>query len=731
MERKSSGRTRILAALLAALAPAALLAATPAAVQTVDGDDGKDVYVVHDEVFVEERAPEVPGLSTIAAKLPLSLEETPLAVDGVGIEEIELRDTQVLGDAVENVAGLNVQSGNGIFDAFTLRGMDTSANALILLDGAPEPQSAFFQLYNIERVEVVKGPVSLLYGAAAMGGVINLVRKQPHQDTFTGFSASYGSFATIQGTLDANYAADSDRWGLRLNSQWFQTDNFRDDKDAENFAVNPAFVFRPDEKTTVHFSLEYVDTDARPDSGVPVVFDLFGQSPPAVADMPRRRSYDTPFSRSEQEVYRFQVDVERRFSENFVLRNKTYYRQLDWLSDSTSQDAVIPDISRFNPLDPLSIPLVISRTQLTLDDKQTYTGNQLEALWRVESGSVSHNLLFGLELAQLRDEFTFAVGLLPEIDLLQPVETAQGSFPIFGFGTDAESTVVAPYVVDQIRFSDKFQLLVGLRFDDIDFEDSAIGLERGDSQVSPMIGAVYSPTPSLSFYFNAGEAFSPQSTFVVGESRDPEESQQIEVGLRAGRADGKLEAKLAVYQLDRENVAIPDQTGITQQTGSQRNEGVELEVISRLRRGLTATFTYSWTDAVLTEFTEQSFGFDLATGGVVPFTVDLSGNQAAWVPENIASLWLNQTFRMAGDASWGVAVGGRWVDEQFISENNAFAIDDYFMADAALWYDYSSWRFQFNFDNFTDEETFTRVFAGSSVIPAPGFTVRTGFRYGF
>lgn len=695
-------------------------AATPAV--EVEEDDGKArTYVIHDEVFVEETVLEIPGSSTIAAKLPLSLAETPLAIDTVDLGVLEDRDAGVLGDALENVSGVNAQSGNGIFDFFTVRGLDSTANGLILVDGAPEPQTAYYQLYNVERVEVLKGPSSFLYGGFSMGGAVNLVRKAPRAGDFTTFGLSGGSYSTWQGNLDANYFDGSERWGVRVNGQWWSSDLHRDGKEAESFAVNPVFTFRAGERTTVQLSLEHIETDAVPDSGLPLVVDVrsFSGETLLVPDVDRERSYDAPFSRSDQEVSRFQADVEHRVSERFLVRNKTYFRRFDWLSDSTSLDAAVP-------LDPLGGEFAVVRSQLVLDDRQTFTGNQLEALWRVETGSVTHNLLFGLEYARLEDEFTFTVGAIPSILLFNPVETAAGAAPIFAFGTDAESTVVAPYLVDQIRFSDKFQLLLGLRYDDLDFEDALIGLERRDSSASPMIGAVFSPRPGFSIYANAGQAFSPQSTFVVGESREPEESDQVELGFRASRADGKLSASLALFRLDRENVAIPDQTGVLRQTGSQENEGVELEVAGELRPGLTASFAYTWTDAELTEFAQQSFSIDPMTGQPVPFTVDLSGNAAAWVPENVASLWLRQGFRNG----WGLAAGGRWVDGQFVSESNVFAIDDYLMVDAAVWYDKRPWRFQVNLDNLTDEETFTRVFSGSSVLPAPGFTARAGIRYG-
>lgn len=707
-------------ALLADDAATAAAGAAALSVQVVEDGEGDDVYVVHDEVFVEERGPDVPGSDTIAAKLPLSLAETPLAIATVDAPALEVRDVQVLGDALETTSGVHVQSGNGIFDALMLRGLDTTANGLILTDGAPEPQTAYFQLYNVERVEVLKGPSSFLYGGSSMAGAVNLVRKQPRPGDFVDLGVSGGSFSTFQGTLDANHYDASGRWGLRFNGQWWETDGYRD-KAAESFGVNPAFAFRASDKTTVHVSLEYLATDADPDAGLPLLFNGFGYSVPT--NVPRKQVYDAPFSRSEQDTYRFQVDVETRFTDDFLLRNKTYYRSLDWLSDTTSLDGITTA-----PFSPPRSPLVVARTQLTLDDRQRFAGNQLEALWRVGSGEVRHNLLFGVEVAERRDEFTFNVGLLGFVDLLDPVETQPGVLaPLLAFGTDSTATIVAPYVVDQVHVSDKVQVLLGVRLDDIDFEDALTGLERSDSQVSPTAGVVVTPREGFSFYLNAGQAFTPPSTFVVGESREPEESEQVELGFRFARADGKLAASLAVYRLDRDHVAIPDQTGVTQQTGTQRNDGVELEVSAELRRGLRATLAYAWTDAELTEFTQQSFFIDPRTGQVVPVTVDLSGNKAAWVPENLVSLWLSQQL----PRGWGVAAGGRWVDDQFIAPDNLFAVGDFVMVDAAIWFGRDPWRFQVNLDNLTDKETYTRAFAGNSVIPAPGFAARAGLRYRF
>lgn len=688
---------------------AILLALTTAALASNAAEEGTtedstDKPKFHDEVFVEESTPEIPGSSTIAAKLPLALAETPMAIDEITKENFQLRDSDILGDALRYTAGVNVQSGNGIFDVFMLRGLD-SADGVVMIDGAPEPQTAFFQLYNVERVEVVKGPSSFVYGALALSGAMNLVRKQPTTETFGRFSLEGGSHGHLQGAIDANYADDN--WGFRFNGQWLEYDGFRDHP-AENFAVNPVFVFRPNERTSVHISLEAIDFKATPDSGLPLVFNGAAFE---VANVDRETNYDAPFAFTDQETNRFQIDIESRVSEDLVVRNKTYFRGLDWDSSSTI-------LNGFNPLTG-----GVSRSQILFNNEQAFFGNQLEAVWR----SGPHNLLFGVEIAQNTDEFSFELGFLPDIDLLNPVETAQGTFPIpgFGFGTDAEIDVIAPYIVDQIRISDKVQVTLGLRFDEIDFEDNLTGITRSDSEVSPVAGVVFSPNDVFSLYLNAGRAFAPQSTFVVGSTFDPEESEQFELGFRGN--NGNFGYSVAAYRLDRENIGIPDSTGVTRQVGSQRTEGLELTLFSELREGLTATFTYSYTEGELTEFTEQIFIFDPATFQLVPFTADRSGNAAPWVPENLASLWFSQSL----DSGWTLGLGGRYVDEQFIAVDNAFAVDSAFMADAAIVYQQSPWAFQVNLENLTDEDTFTRVFNSSSVLPAVGFTASASFRFEF
>jgi TonB-dependent siderophore receptor len=677
-----------------------------------------------DVLFVEGSLPYVPDSNTIATKLPLPLRQTPASVGVVAGPLMREQGSVILGDALRNISGLNVQTQNGVADYFLVRGFDSVANGLVLTDGAAEPEISFYQLYNIERVEVLKGPGGFLYGANPIAGTINMVRKQPAPGGFVDLGLSAGSFGTTGGTLDWNTAGEG-RFGFRLNGLWQEADGYRDGKPSEVKGANPAFSWRTGSRGVLNLNFEFLDTSFSPDAGLPLV-TVFGPPPPgspfpigqpvgmAVADVPRTRSYQSPFDRSDQETRRAQVDYETEISDRLSLRNKTFYRQLDWLSDGTIFNGVIPGFGLF--------PDQVARTLVLLDDTQEFFGNQLEAVYTAGTGSIDHRLLAGVEVAQFDDRFTLDFALLPTIALDNPVETASGPLQrIPNQAGDTSSQVVAPYVIDTIRFSERFQIVAGARWDSIDYEDEVSGTSRDFSKVSPILGLVYSPTASFSLYANAGRAFAPPSSRVVGE-RKPEESQQVELGAKGELWGGRLQATFAVYELERENVAIPDLTGLIQQTGTQRSRGVELELAAEPLRGLRTLFSYAYTDSELTRFTEMVLiGFDPPTFA----TIDRSGNTSAFAPEHIANLWVSKRF----GGGFGAGAGGRYLSEQFIAEDNAFELDPSFEVNAALFYDLASWRLNLQLKNLTDEEYFTRGFGNTSVIPAPGFSIYGGFEY--
>ncbi|MEM7584169.1 MAG: TonB-dependent siderophore receptor [Acidobacteriota bacterium] len=693
--------------LTAALITGALLLFTPATLSALEEEEAADgvdkpQLTIEEELLVEDTAPYLPETQSTATKTSTPLRLLPASVSALSHSLLRDRNALVLGDALTNVPGVNAQSNSGVHDLFFIRGFESLTSSLVMVDGAPEPEATFYQLYNVERVEVVRGPAGFLYGGNPLAGAVNMVRKRPVGGTSARLGFLAGSHSTTQSTLDFNYGRPDGRAGFRLNGLWQSSDGYRDDKASTVTAANPVFRFLAGDNTSITVSAGFLRSDFEPDAGIPL---LFGTVP----DVPRESSYQTPADFSDQDLMRFRVDVESRLSSKMTLRNKTYFTVLDWQSSGTLINGAFPNAVGGTD---------VFRTRTVLDDRQEFLGNQLDLLFSVETGSVTHNFVAGLELVQQTDDLRLDIGLLPAIDLFNPVETApETDFLIPGFGTTADTTttIIAPYILDEIEVSDQWRLFLGGRFDSIDFEDDASGASSSDSQFSPFVGALYSPTPALSIYANYSEAFSPQSTTVAGSGREPEEGSQVEFGLKTEHLDGRLRTALAFYSLEKDKIAIVDATGVTAQLGDQKSEGFELEITSSPRERLHWTFTYAYTDAELTRFTElDPFFFTL---------VDFSGNTPAYAPEHLASFWLSQRF----ENGFGISGGVRYVSEQFIDEDNAFEIDDYTLLDALLTYERPRWGARVHLRNLTDEEYAGRGFGSVSILPADGFNIMGGF----
>jgi TonB-dependent siderophore receptor len=670
-------------------------------------DPQKPVPVVEEYVFVEGSLPYVPTSNTIVSKLPLERRSTP---NNVGIVTGLLAREQfdrVLGDALTNVSNVNVQTQNGVADFFYIRGFDSFSSGLVLFDGAPEPEATLYQMYNVELVEVLKGPGGFLYGSNPLAGAVNIVRKQPLPAKLLSFGGALGSYDNYEGYLDWNYGDPEGSVDFRLNALYRDQGSHREGKDGRIGAVNPAIGFRMGDKGRLNLNFEYLELDYIPDAGIPVFQG-------AVVPVERSTSYQSPFDDSAQDLFRFQADYEWRFSERLRLRDKFYQRSLDWRTSGTLLSGVIPT-------GPTSLGVIRALTEL--DDRQRFTGNQLEAVLDFETGSVEHSVLTGFEISRFADEYGLDASLLAPVDPFQPVDPGTPAFPIPGqsFAGDSRSIVAAPYVVDQLQLGSRVNVLVGGRYDAMDFRDDVSGLERDASEFSPMTGVLFAATPDLSVYANYSRAFAPPSPRVQGELV-PERGTQYEGGVKKRFSAWKAETTFAVYHLERDNIPIPDDNGFTQQVGDQRSRGFEIDVAAQPTSSFRAFFSYAYNDAELTRFTE------LVQVSLAPpafLTLDRSGNTPAFAPDHVMNLWLGKDVT----SRFGVAGGARYVSSQFIAEDNAFALDSVFTIDAAAFYRVGDGRIRVNLKNITDREYFVRGFGSSSVIPAPPFTVYFGFDY--
>ena len=652
-------------------------------------------------VEVEAALTPAPAESTVATRMPVLPRDLPLSVAVVGRPLLDEQRALVLGDALLNVSGVNVATGFGVFDFFVIRGFDSLSSGLVLTDGLPEPESTFYPLYNVRQVEVLKGPASFLLGGNPLAGAVQLDRKRPQAKTFADAVVGYGRYGTFEASLDANAATSDGKLAARVNGTWQGTDGYRDLPDGSIKGLNPTLTWRPDSKTRLFLDYEIVKSDWPPDTGIPFV----GESGTELAPVPRTTSYQTPYDHSTQDVQRFRFEAERRLGDSLVLRNRLYYSELEWDSDGTLVNGAypFPDGRTY-----------VARTLVLLDDRQQLLGDQLELGASFTTGPVKHDLLAGFEIRSLTDRFTQDVAFLPPIDLLAPVETAQPPFatvPYLAQQGDSSALVLAPYLVDRLRFSPKVQAFVAARLDVLDYEDPPNATERDDTRFNPMLGLTFSPTTDLVLHASWGTASAPPSTQVVGP-REPEESWQAEVGAKLALADGKARAGLAVYRLERDNIAIPDSTGLARQTGDQRSRGVEVDLSVKPSPGWVTTAAYAYTDAELTSFSE-----------IVPLpppdfvVVDRSGNRAPFAPRHIFSLWTSKDL----GRGIGAALGLRSLSDQFVGEDNRYSIPGYTTLDAMLSYERPRLRLQLNLRNLTGAEYATRGFGSVSAIPARPF----------
>ncbi|TDI82550.1 MAG: hypothetical protein E2O78_09535, partial [Caldithrix sp.] len=511
-------------------------------------DSDTDAFYWADTVTVEGvKNLYIPTLNAIATKMLIPLHSTPASVSVVSRALFQSQDGRTLQDALKNVSGINVQNGFGTHDFFLIRGFESLSGGLVLTDGAAEPEVSFYNLYNIDRVEVLKGPSAFLYGGNPLSGAANMIRKQPAFQNFASVGGSYGEFQSFRGTADVGVTNASQTFAFRVNGLWQDSESYRDDKDNRTYAINPAVTWKIDDRSAVTLNFEYVNSDYQPDSGLPLQFNLTPtfEFDPTLPQVSRKRSYQTPLDDSDQNLYRVRLDYNRKISNLLSIRSKSYFTELDWQSNGTLLNGAFPDLTRPGEF-------TVSRIFQSLDDDQKLFGSQLEAVLSFSTASVKHSLLAGFEISRLADKFDLKIAL-PELntnlnlDLLDPVETitdiAQLTRSDFAVG-DGRSITVAPYFINQASFSDKFQLFLGGRFDVIDYEDDRVDFNpenpfgpipsatsRNYEKFSPMAGMVYSPIPALSFYANAGQAFRAPSTLTSGEPK-AEESTQYEVGAK-------------------------------------------------------------------------------------------------------------------------------------------------------------------------------------------------------
>lgn len=633
------------------------------------------------------------GRSSTATKTDAPIIDTPASVQVIPREVIEDQGAESLSDAVRNVSGVrNAGTFGNRSDGLSIRGF---SGTRLAKDGFLAPASfgdiGFLDLANVERVEVLKGPASVLYGQGEPGGLINVVTKKPRPESLHSLEGAAGSYGFLRAQADLNEPVDEDETLLfRLNAAYQEADSFRDffiDSDRSQFA--PSLRWLASQDTTLDLQLEYYDQTQQFDRGLVAIGDR--------ADvLPRDRFLGERFSQYEADELRFNAVVDHRFDETWSWRS----------AFRTSRS----DGDRFSA-DPRGLQAdgrTLNRRVADLQQEMDNYAAQTSLVGSFDGGAVEHEVLVGLDINATRFESDFRQAPLDPIDVFNPVYGAQpGAFSEVST-QDRRIDFYGLYLQDLISFGEHWKLLLGGRYDHADTEyelDGELITDALDKELSPRAGVVYKPVQDLSLYASYTESFQPFvfSVSADGSPFDPELGEQIEAGVKRDWLDRRLSTTLAVFELTRQNLltADPDDPGFSIQTGEQRSRGVELDISGEILPGWKVIGSLAWLDA---EITEDN-------------TLEV-GNELQNAPEWSGSLW--SSYMLQGGSLSGLEIGGGIfaVGRREGDLDNSFQAPGYTRVDAFAGYRISrNLRVSLNVKNLFDKEYIEAPIGRTQVYP--------------
>lgn len=675
-------------------------------------DDAIQVMVTGEQ---EEEGYQV-SETTTATRTETPILEIPQSIQVVPQELIEDQAATDLGDITRNVAGLNQFS---VYQDFALRGFRISDESIFYNGLRGNPYSFFTSspiLSNVERVEVLRGPSSVLYGQLQPGGFINIVTRQPQAEPFTDIRGIAGSYEQFGIQVDSTGPID-DRETLlyRFNAVHLGADSFRDFQSSDYFQIAPSLTWLINDRTTLALTGEWFDDNRRGQRDRGIVAP--GGN---VYTVPIDFTVNEPDDEAGSTGYAIQLSLEHEFSADWQLNAAGRFAHGEYFNQYHNPSNFLGDL----------------RT-ITRDYRdQEFTSDTFAADVYVQgdfaTGSIGHTLVAGADTT-IRDnvqEGLFADpiedgGDVPSLDIFNPDygrANPDDYTLLFDRSTD-RLRQYGLYLQDQIRFSDQWQALLGLRYDFFDNESDSQGdfgsseSSFSDSALTLRGGVVYEPIDNLFMYASYSEGFVPQLDSNQGPNRggpfDPEESWQVEVGAKSSLFDDRLTASLAFYYIIRENLLVtdPDNSDRLLQLGEARSQGIELELVGRITDDWSIIANYALNDAEVSADPDPN----------------LVGRQLENAPLHTAALWTRYNIPNTG---FGIAGGITFVDDRPTFDESV-QLPSYLVLDAALYYAFRDLELALNFDNILDRTYFIGGYDDTAIFPGSPFTVRLTASYRF
>ena len=636
-----------------------------------------------------------------ATKTDTPLLDVPQAVTVVTDKLVADQAMTSLSDAFRYMPGVGLAQGEGNRDTPVLRGNSSTADFFV--DGIRDDVQYIRDTYNLERAEALKGPNALVFGRGGSGGVVNRVTRQADGQSHRAASLQVGSGDRRRGTLDYGDGIGDGGAGFRVNSVFEDSASFRNGYSVERYGINPTFGFDIAPGTRVELSYEHFHDERVADRGVP---SLDGR--PVDTD-PSTFFGNPDESPVEATVDAFDAVLTYAFGEHLQLRNHFRYADYDKFYQNVFPGAV----------DAATQTVAISAYNNTTARRNLF--NQTDLVWETTTGAIRHTVLAGAEFGrQVTDNqrmtgYFGAPGSTTTSIRVPLASPTTSEIPLFRpSATDADNhgvaKVAALYLQDQVEFSPQWQAILGLRYDDfrVDLRNNRTGatVSSEDGLLSPRAGLVYKPLDRVSLYASYSMAYQPRageqlaSLTASNASLDPETFRNREIGAKWDiRPD--LQASLAVYRLDRGNVAVTDPADATRMilVDGQSTEGVELGIAGRITESWQVMGGYAYQDGEIT--TTQS-----ATA--------VAGNRLAQLPRHSASLWN----RYDVNASFGVGLGIIHRGAIYANVDNLVTLPAFTRFDGAVYWTLNpSVQLQLNIENLGNKRYFASAHSNNNLSP--------------
>jgi catecholate siderophore receptor len=626
--------------------------------------------------------------TTSGTKTKTPILDVPQTVDVVTEEQIRDQSIRSMTDLVRLLPGVSAGQGEGHRDQITLRGNPTTADFFV--DGLRDDTQYFRSFYNIDRVEVHKGPNAMVFGRGGGGGIVNRITKGALVGENAGnATASVDSFGSWYGAADANLALGSAS-ALRFNAFYEALDNHRDAFGGNRLGVNPVLGFDLGGRTRVQIGYEYVHDARGVDRGIPSVGTGIIGAPVG----PLTGYRDTFFGARQSNRAKFDGHMARFRSETDLREGLTLSTQALFADTDKIYSNAYPATSiTALTLGPTPVIQTLGiEAYRDVTKRQSLVG-QTNLEWRINTGAIKHIILIGAEFTT-QDTYSeringfFPTGanplnrratltLSPTIIVPEP-EFIAGN--VAGAGNrqiDGDLSQYSFYIQDQITLIPELQIIGGLRYDklrnDVFSRFVSTNVRRTDDLWSPRAGVVVKPVPNASLYVSWSKSFLPQSgdQFVSFDptfaALEPEAFNNYELGAKWDVKPG-LTLTTAVYRLDRSNTraANPLPGGAPLLTGGQRTEGFEIALTGRITPKWQTAMAYARTVAKISSTT----------------TAAPAGREVAQVPRDQLSLWnrYDVTDRV------GLGLGIFHQASQFASISNLVRLPAYTRIDAAVFF---------------------------------------------